>query len=216
MGAAAVPGGEVCPVGESGDVADLDQQACGAGGADAVQVHQSGAGGGEQFLEFFVSVLGTPVDPFEVADQFRGDPTSCFTDGVARSHLGEHGLCLGRGEVLLRPAGDELAQQLVQLGDHTGVILTERPAAVDQDPQQCEPLIVDHRSKTGQPGADQGDRVPQDMNPGLCPPANRRVSAGCVTALKDGASETARSGDVITRWRLEFRRAVMCRLLPDW
>ncbi|WP_406567036.1 zinc-binding dehydrogenase [Actinoallomurus rhizosphaericola] len=59
-------------VGEPGDVADLDQQACGAGGADAVQVHQGGAGGDDQLLELLVSVLGTPVDPLEVADQFRG------------------------------------------------------------------------------------------------------------------------------------------------
>ena len=44
----AVPGREVVAVGEPGDVADLDQQPGGAGGADAVQVDQRGAGRGEQ------------------------------------------------------------------------------------------------------------------------------------------------------------------------
>jgi hypothetical protein len=47
-----------------------------------VQVHQRGAGGGDQFLEFLVGFLGAPVDPFEVADQLRGDPPSSLADRV--------------------------------------------------------------------------------------------------------------------------------------
>jgi hypothetical protein len=39
---------------EAGDVADLDQQSGGAGGADAVQVQQAGAGGGDVLDEFLV------------------------------------------------------------------------------------------------------------------------------------------------------------------
>jgi hypothetical protein len=46
-----------------------------------------------------------------------------------------------------------------QLGDHAGVVLTKGPAAVDQDPQDRELLVVDHRSKTRHPGADQSNRV---------------------------------------------------------
>ena len=47
-GCGAGPGREVVAVREPGDVADLDQQPRGAGGADAVQVQQGGAGRGDQ------------------------------------------------------------------------------------------------------------------------------------------------------------------------
>jgi hypothetical protein len=47
----------------------------------------------------------------------------------------------------------------VQLGDHPGVVLAQGTAPVDQDPQHRELLVVDHRTQTGHPGADQGDRV---------------------------------------------------------
>jgi hypothetical protein len=39
------------------------------------------------------------------------------------------------------------------------VVLTERPAAVDQDPQHRELLVVDHRPKPDHPGGDQRDGV---------------------------------------------------------
>jgi hypothetical protein len=42
----------VAAVGEPGDVADLDQQAGGAGGSDPVQVDQAGSGGLDELDEF--------------------------------------------------------------------------------------------------------------------------------------------------------------------
>jgi hypothetical protein len=39
-GGGAGPGGEVGPVGEAGHVTDIGEDPCGAGGADAVDVHQ--------------------------------------------------------------------------------------------------------------------------------------------------------------------------------
>jgi hypothetical protein len=47
----------------------------------------------------------------------------------------------------------------VQLGDHPGVLLTEGSTSVDQDRQDGELFVVDHRPESGHPGADQGDRV---------------------------------------------------------
>src|SRR5690349_19299609 len=84
----AVPGGEVVPVGETGDVADLDQQSGRAGGSDAVQVHQTGAGGCDQVAQFLVGRFGARVDPFEVGDQFCGDPTPGLACDVTGPHLG--------------------------------------------------------------------------------------------------------------------------------
>jgi hypothetical protein len=68
----------VVAVGEPGDVADLDQQPGGAGGADAVKIHQRAAGGSDQFGELFVRGLGPLVDALEVADQFGGHAARAF------------------------------------------------------------------------------------------------------------------------------------------
>jgi hypothetical protein len=61
---------------------------------------------------------------------------------------------LGGGEVFLRPARDEFERQSVQLGDHPGVVLAQRPAPVGQDPQHCQLLIVDDGAQPGHPGGD--------------------------------------------------------------
>ena len=47
-------GEELVAVGEPGDVGDLYQQPGGAGGADALQVVQAGAGGFDELLELLV------------------------------------------------------------------------------------------------------------------------------------------------------------------
>lgn len=39
------------------------------------------------------------------------------------------------------------------------MVLTQGAAPVDQDPQHRQLLVVDHRTQTGHPGADQGDGV---------------------------------------------------------
>jgi hypothetical protein len=46
----------VAAVRKAGDVADLDQQACGAGGSDPVQVDQAGAGGLDELLSGGASI----------------------------------------------------------------------------------------------------------------------------------------------------------------
>jgi hypothetical protein len=55
----------------------------------------------------------------------------------------------------LTPPGDELEQQLVQLGDHPGVVFAQRAAAVGQDPQHRELLVNDHPAQAGHPGRGQ-------------------------------------------------------------
>jgi hypothetical protein len=101
----AVPGREVRSVGEAGDVADVDEQPSGAGGADAVQGHQRGAGRGGEFGELFVGGLLALVDPLKVGDQFRGHPAACLACCVAGSDLDQQRLGLGGGEVLFAPPG---------------------------------------------------------------------------------------------------------------
>jgi hypothetical protein len=83
------PGREVGPVREPGDVADLDEQPSGAGGADALEVQQRGAGGLDQLAQFFVGGLLPLVDRLQVTDQFRGDPAAGLAGGIARTGLRE-------------------------------------------------------------------------------------------------------------------------------
>ena len=92
-GCGAVPGREVGLVREPGDVADLDQQPGGAGGADAVQVEQTGAGGFDQLGELLVGGLLPGIDPLQVSDQLGGDPAAGLADDVAGPDLGQQ--CLG-------------------------------------------------------------------------------------------------------------------------
>ena len=116
---------EMPPIREMCDRADLDQQPCGAGRADAVQVHQRGAGGSDQSLELFVGLLGPLVDALEVSDQLSGYPSAGLASRVTRADRGQQRLGLGGGQALLRSARGQLQQQLVQLaalagGEHPG------------------------------------------------------------------------------------------------
>jgi hypothetical protein len=47
----------------------------------------------------------------------------------------------------------------MQLRRLAGVLITEGPAPVDQDPLHRQMRIVDHRPQPAHPGADQSDRV---------------------------------------------------------
>jgi hypothetical protein len=50
-------------------------------------------------------------------------------------------------------------QQLVQLGDHPGVVFAQRPAAAGQDPQHRQLLVIGDLAQAGHPGSGQGDRM---------------------------------------------------------
>ncbi len=110
-------------------------------------------------VEFFVRGLLAGVDPLEIADQLRGDPAAGLAGDVTRADRGQQRFGLGRGQILLRPARDQLQQQPMQLGDHPGVVLAEGAATVDQQPQHRQLLVVDDRAQPGHPGADQRDRM---------------------------------------------------------
>jgi hypothetical protein len=64
-------------------------------------------------------------------------PASGLAGGVTRADLGEQCLGLGGGKEPLG-AGDELQEQLVQLGGLPGVLLTQGASAVDDDPRDGE------------------------------------------------------------------------------
>ena len=78
---------------------------------------------------------------------------------VAWPDAGQQLAGLRGGEIPLRPTRDELEQQLMKLTHHPGVLLTEAPTPVDQQPQQLELLVIDDSPKTAHAHADQGDRV---------------------------------------------------------
>jgi hypothetical protein len=61
--------------------------------------------------------------------------------------------------LLWAPPGMSPGQQLVQLGDHPGVVFAQRPAAVGQDPQHRQLLVIGDLAQPGHPGSGQGDRM---------------------------------------------------------
>ena len=100
-------------VGEPGYVADLDEQACRPRRADPVQFHQAGPGRGDEVAELFVGSPPAGIDTLEVADELGGDPAPCLAGDVAWADPCKQSLGLGSGEILLRPARDQLEQQVV-------------------------------------------------------------------------------------------------------
>ena len=73
QGCGAGPGREPVAVGEPGDVADVGQYACGAGGPDAVDLHQRRASRGDRGLELGRDRLQLLVDRDQVAIDPGGD-----------------------------------------------------------------------------------------------------------------------------------------------
>jgi hypothetical protein len=108
---------------------------------------QRGAGRLDELAQLLVGGLLAGVDPLEVGGELGGDAAAGLAGGVPRPDLGQQRLGLRGGQVLLRPARDELEQQVVQLRDHAGVVLAERPAPVGQDAQHSELLVVDDRRR---------------------------------------------------------------------
>jgi hypothetical protein len=106
--------------------------------------------------------LGVPpagVVLLEVGDQLGREPAAGLADQVAWPYPCQQRLGLSRGEVLLRPTGQELEQQGVQLGHLAGVVVTECAAAVGQHPQHRELVVGDHWTQPGHPGPDQRHRM---------------------------------------------------------
>lgn len=71
QGGGAVPGREPIPVPEPVDITDIGEKSCGAGGSDAVQVHQGGSAVGDQLPQFGVRGLDLAVDALEVRRSTR-------------------------------------------------------------------------------------------------------------------------------------------------
>ena len=72
-----------------------------------------------------VGCLLALVDPLEVGDELGCDAAPGPAGGVAWTDLGQQGLGLSSGEVLLRSTRDQLEQLVVQLGDDPGVVLAQ-------------------------------------------------------------------------------------------
>ena len=91
------------------------------------------------------------------------------------------------------PPGMSPGQQLVQLGDHPGVIFAQRPAAAGQAPQHRELLVIGDLAQAGHPGSGQGDRVRRrsDLVASRVLRARRRASKGAAV----GKSEDNEDGE---------------------
>jgi hypothetical protein len=143
-------------VGEAGDVADLDQQPRGAGGADAVQVGQGGAAVAQQRCELLVRGLLADVEAFEVGHELGGDTLPGLGHDLARADAGQELSGLGSGQVSLGAARDQFQQKGMQLVDLVGVLLPDGATPVDQNPQHLALGVGQDRAQPGHPRSDQG------------------------------------------------------------
>lgn len=116
-----------------------------------MQVEQPGPGGLELRDEFLVGQLLAQVDPFQVDDQLEGDSFAELPDFVLGPGAGEDLAGLGGGQVLIRPAWDNLQQQLVELAGLGHMLLADTPAPVDQQPQHLQLVIGDDRLQATDP-----------------------------------------------------------------
>jgi hypothetical protein len=159
-----------------------------------VQAGQGAAGGRQQGIQFLVRGFLALAGPFQVADQLGGNRAAGLACGIAGADLGQQRLGLGRGQVLLRPAGDQFQQQMVQLGHHPRVVLTQGTSPVGQDPQHRELLIVSNgRSLCMRVAASATAcaSVASVLRP--CPVANTRIRAGSLAGTSMTCSPSASS-----------------------
>jgi len=84
---------------------DVGEQPGGAGGPDAVQVHQGGPAGGDQPGELLVQGPGLVVNGLELAGQPDGEPAAGLAGQVPWLDGGDHGAGLPGGQELHGPAG---------------------------------------------------------------------------------------------------------------
>jgi len=82
--------------GEAGHVADVSEQPCRARGADAVELEQGAAGGGDKLAELFGGNLDLPVDSFELDDELGGQLAARLAHDITGSHGRQQRLRLHR------------------------------------------------------------------------------------------------------------------------
>ena len=157
--------------------------------------------------ELLVRGLLPLVDPFEVGDQFGGDTPSGLAGRVARTDPGQQRLGLRRGEVLLRPARDQLQQQLVQLGRPSGC--GPRRARDAGRPASAAPRAARRRRRgAARPSGCRPARPSAHRWRRSCGPARSRTPAPAPTA------SAARRSPARRRRAAGARRAGRCRCSP--
>src|SRR6266508_3568463 len=99
--------------------------------ADPVESSQPAAGSGDERGQRRVGLLDLLVDYRELGDEIRGELTAGPSDHITGTHGGQDRAGLGCGQVLLRPAGNQIQQQGVQPVDGVSAGPAQPVAAVD-------------------------------------------------------------------------------------
>ena len=173
-GGGAVPGREVPLAGEPGHRGDIDQQPGGAGGADAVQVHQRGPAAADRDPQLGLERLQLGVDRFQVDDQVHRQAPAGGPGRIPRPHPREHPPSLQGGQVpFADAAGDELGQQPVQTGSPSppwsGTARRGgRPAAASPPGPRSPPTVRAGRGSARRPRRWSGRRWRRSCGPARC------------------------------------------------
>jgi hypothetical protein len=122
------------PVGDSGCLEGRVQR--------AIELLQAAASGLDELGQLCVGGFDLLVDGGEFGDQLRGELAAGASDDVTgRTVLSSAGL--RGGQELLRPAGHQFQQQVMQSADGLGTGLAQAVTAVDQQPQ-CDRGVIDN------------------------------------------------------------------------
>ncbi|WP_271190134.1 hypothetical protein [Dactylosporangium matsuzakiense] len=105
----AVPGREVVSAGEPADIANVAEEPGGLGRADAVELLQRAAGGGDQLGQLSVGSLDLLVDDRDLGDEFRGKLPSGVPDDVAGRTVLSSARAWGADRNCFAPPGTSLS-----------------------------------------------------------------------------------------------------------
>jgi hypothetical protein len=89
--------------GEPGNVTNDNDQPGGARGAHAMQAHQAGAAGSDQFREFLVGYLPARVSALEVGDQLGADPRRALPEASRGRTLASRALAWAADKFFFAP-----------------------------------------------------------------------------------------------------------------
>jgi hypothetical protein len=140
MGAVPVQEAKWAWLGNRAHFADVGEDPCGTGGADAVDVHQVRPARQDGGVELGLHRLELGVQVFDAGQFPGGHPAAGSACQVPRPHAGQQCLVLGGGLLHRRPAGNQFQEQPVHPVQRPGAGLREFVTAVAQQPQHRQVL----------------------------------------------------------------------------
>jgi hypothetical protein len=132
---------------EAANVADVAEDLGGQEHAQAVDLGQGAAGGGQRSLELGLVVGQAGIDAPQVAEQVAGQLAAAGGGRGGQTHAAQERGRLFGGQVGGGAAGDQVAQQAMQTVQDAGALAGQVVAAFGQQPQDAGLVLGSHRAQ---------------------------------------------------------------------